>query len=193
MISSGSSTLARSYARALLGLVGSDQRQMQILQKNLKVLAKVYADSKVKATLNLQEPKVGQALLIELAASASPRKACPDTRHALSEKIVKLLALLGRNFRLLPEIYAMLQAYQAKSANTMEIVLRANQKLLKSQKNKLRETLVNRLGFNVEIIKEQVDQKLLGGVVLASEDLILDGSILGSLKRLRRHLLKAQL
>jgi len=104
----------------------------------------------------------------------------------ISEAIKKFVLLLARQHKLkrAEQIITEYEKRVKKENGEVEIVVKSARKLEKT----LLEKIKNVFGDKVET-KEEVDQSLLGGLVVKTEDKILDGSLRTQLASLRQKLI----
>jgi len=100
-----------------------------------------------------------------------------------------LLGLLTENGRLdfLPEIAAQFKALEADDQNVADVEIVSATALGDEQKARLAAALRTRLRRDVRL-QCSVDPELIGGAVVRSGDLLIDGSIRGKLERLETEL-----
>jgi F-type H+-transporting ATPase subunit delta len=100
-----------------------------------------------------------------------------------------LLSLLTENGRLgyLPEIADRFEELKADHQNVAEVEIVSAAVLEEGQKQRLARALQSRLGRDVRL-HCSVDPALIGGAVVRSGDLAIDGSLRGKLERLETEL-----
>jgi F-type H+-transporting ATPase subunit delta len=100
-----------------------------------------------------------------------------------------LLDLLTENGRLdyLPEIAEQFQALEAEAENVADVEVVSATALGEAQKERLAAALRARLRRDVRL-QCSVDPALIGGAVVRSGDLLIDGSLKGKLERLETEL-----
>ena len=100
-----------------------------------------------------------------------------------------LLGLLTENGRLdfLPEIATQFQALEAEAQNVADVEIVSATALGDAQRERLAAALRARLRRDVRL-QCSVDPTLIGGAVVRSGDLLIDGSIRGKLERLETEL-----
>jgi len=108
---------------------------------------------------------------------------------ALDEHGKAFLALLTENGRLdfLPEIAARFEELRAEDQNVADVEVVSATTLDEQQKARLTAALKTRLRRDVRL-HCSVDAELIGGAVVRSGDLLIDGSLKGKLERLESEL-----
>ncbi|WP_415882945.1 F0F1 ATP synthase subunit delta [Neptuniibacter sp. QD29_5] len=95
------------------------------------------------------------------------------------------LKLLAENKRLeiLPEISAQFNKLKADQEKSLDIEVTTAFELQDEQQEKLAQALKTKLGRDVALTS-QVDKSILGGVVVRTDDLVIDGSVRARLAKL---------
>ena len=95
------------------------------------------------------------------------------------------LRLLAENKRLaiLPEISAQFAKLKADQEKSLDIEVTTAFELQDEQQEKLAQALKTKLGREV-ILSSQVDKSILGGAVIRTDDLVIDGSVRARLAKL---------
>ncbi len=108
---------------------------------------------------------------------------------ALDSHAKAFVALLSENGRLdfLPEIAAQFEELKAESENVVDAEVRSAAALDERQRERLAAALRTRLGRDVRL-HCSVDPSLVGGAIVRSGDLLIDGSLKGRLERLETEL-----
>ena len=167
-------TLARPYARAALQAATEAKA------------AQTWADQLAQFTLIAVQAKV--ALLIG-SATAEPSEQVSGLLSVLGEQVDQsmnnFLHLLAQNKRLalLPSIAELFLELKAKQEKTIAVSISSAFELEASIQNKLTEALTAKLQREVKV-NTNIDQTLLGGVVIRAGDIVIDGSIKGRLAKL---------
>jgi F-type H+-transporting ATPase subunit delta len=101
------------------------------------------------------------------------------------EQARNLLATLGAYRRLgyLPEIAEQYARLRADAERTLEVTVTSAVELSAAQREQFASALTKRLDRKVQLHCE-VDPALLGGAVVRADDLVIDGSVRGSLTQL---------
>ena len=97
----------------------------------------------------------------------------------------RFLSVLAENKRLalLPDVAAQYELLRAEAERTVKARVRTAIALEPAQVEALRAALRRRLGREVEL-DNQVDASVLGGAVIDTGDVVIDGSVRGRLNKL---------
>lgn len=167
-------TIARPYARAVFDYAQEQQAFAQwsdLLAKS----AAVVTDPQVANLLG--NPRVTPSQLVDLLAEiAGP---------SMSEQGRNFLDTVAQNRRLdlLPEIAAIFETLRAEVENIADVQVTSAVALDEQQKARLAGALRKRLGREVRLHCD-VDAALIGGAIVRSGDLVIDGSLKARLERL---------
>jgi F-type H+-transporting ATPase subunit delta len=101
---------------------------------------------------------------------------------AAGQNFIGLLAENGR-LALLPEIASQFRKLKAAQQATVEVGLTTAFEMADEQQQKLAQALSTKLGRSVNVTTS-VDKTILGGVVIRTDDLVIDGSIRARLAKL---------
>jgi len=171
-------TIARPYAKAAFA-VARERNALAGWSKTLQLAAGVAADARVEALIT--SPKVSEDQLVELFSNLDGTGANEEARN-----FVRLLAK-NRRLKLLPDIAAQFEILRADVENTAAVEVTSAVALSAEQRAKLAAALKTRLKRDV-VMTTSVDPGLIGGAVIRSGDLVIDGSLKGRLARLRTEL-----
>jgi len=171
-------TLARPYAEAAFELA-KGQNQLKKWSEMLAFIATVAADARMMQIAN--DPRVDRAGFLDLFLGV-----CEKRIDEQGANFVRLL-VDNRRLTLLPEIVAQYEALKAEAEARVEATVISAFPLEAVQLDSLGAALKRRLGREVNLTA-QVDQALLGGVVIRAGDLVIDGSVRGRLQELAAHL-----
>ncbi len=132
----------------------------------------VVADSQVKKLIG--NPKVTSAELLDFIADVLLK----GGRGTLDGKMRNFFEELLRNRRLalLPEVAAMFAAMRSEAENVTDIQVTSAVALNDAQRNRLADALKKRFQKDVRL-QCDVDAALIGGAVIRSGDLVIDGSL----------------
>jgi F-type H+-transporting ATPase subunit delta len=167
-------TIARPYARAAFAAA----QEHKALARWSELLAKasaVVTDETVAKLLT--SPKVSAAQLVDLIGEAAG--------PALEEHGRNFLNTLALNHRLnlLPEIAAIYETLRADVENVADVQVISAVALDEAQRERLAGALRKRMRRDVRLHCE-VDSSLIGGAIVRSGDLVIDGSLKAGLERL---------
>jgi F-type H+-transporting ATPase subunit delta len=95
------------------------------------------------------------------------------------------ISIVADNKRLpvLPEISALFDRMKAEQEKSVDIQVTSAFKLTKEQQTKLAQALGKKLDREINI-SSSIDKSLIGGLVIRSNDLVIDGSVRGKLNKL---------
>lgn len=167
-------TIARPYAKAVFDLA-VDAGKLPHWNAQLRALDQLVAIPAVGALISATE-------VSEERRAAVLTAACAD---ALDAQGRNLLRVLSENKRLgyMPEILAEYERLRAAAESTVDVELRAPAPVDAARQASLAAALKHRLGQEVRL-HCVVDPSLVGGAVIRAGDLVIDGSIRGTLERL---------
>ena len=171
-------TIARPYARAAFEHARA-AGALPAWSEMLAEASRVVEHPDVQVLLSSPDVTAGQ-----LAALIA--EACGDR---LDQGGRNFIGVLAENHRLdlLPEITAEFNEHRAELENVAEVSVVSAVPLDDAQRTRLESALRNRFGREVRMSCE-VDPDLLGGAVIRSGDLVIDGSLKSRLERLRTQL-----
>lgn len=171
-------TYARPYAKAAY-LYASENNTLTHWQSMLELAAKVVQDPQMTAWL--ERPDKGAKDRVDALAAV-----CGEVMNAAG---INFSSQLSEHHRLslLPEIFALFRQMQAEAEQTVDVELSSAYALSDANTDKLITSLKKRLGREVNVTTN-VDQSLLGGLVIRAGDTVIDGSVRGRLARLAEQL-----
>lgn len=168
------STLARPYAKAAFN-TALDNNQLDQWSTILSTLSAI------------SEQETIRGLIANPALSAADKaRALKDVvGDLLNEGTGNLLDVLAENRRLalLSEINEQFDALKAEHEKSADVLVTSAFSLSDSQQKTLTEKLTTKFGRKVSLTVN-VDESLIGGVVIKSGDLVIDGSVRGKLAKL---------
>lgn len=171
--------VARRYAQALFELANEKGLMDQVDAELGQVVEAIEANAPLKAAMAdvLLQPTVKQDLITKLFASQ------------VSELVKNFLYLVVRKRREahLPAIYQAYLDLANEARGVVEVEVRTATALESATADRLRASLVAKLGKRVTF-KTQVAPELKGGLVVRVGDELLDGSVATRLKRLHERL-----
>jgi len=167
-------TIARPYARAAFEEARAHER-LEPWSEALQVAAEVVTDPRVQTLLG--NPRVTPEQLAQLVTGIA---AAP-----LGDEGANFVRTLAVNRRLayLPEISALFNKLKDAAQGVADVTVTSAAALDASQQRKLAAALHKRLKRTVRLHCE-VDAALIGGAVLRSGDLVIDGSLRTRLDRI---------
>ena len=167
-------TLARPYAKAAFEYALTANK-LQSWFEALEVSAAVAEQDQVKKAL------ATSGLSAEQKASVFVQV----IGDSLDGKVKNFLHTLARNKRLalLPYIRDLFAKMKAQQEKTIEVEVTAAYELPVDLINKLAQSLSAKLNRKIDV-NSSVDASLLGGVVIHTGDMVIDGSVRGRLAKL---------
>jgi len=171
---SQNTTLARPYAKAAFE-VANQSGDLTSWSAMLHTVSAVVTSSKVNELLSLpsQSGEQQAARVVEI---------CGDE---IDKQVASFIAILAENKRLslMPEIVELFDALKAIQEKRVDVEVISAYALDEAAENKLKEALKKRLQREVSL-SSRVDQSLLGGLILRTDDMVIDGSLRGRLNKL---------
>lgn len=107
---------------------------------------------------------------------------CDEQMEETSKNFIALLAE-NQRLALLPEIAAQFEQLKANQQKSVEVSVTTAFDLGEQQQQKLTQALSSKLGREVSLTAE-VDKSIIGGVIVRTEDLVIDGSVRARLAKL---------
>jgi len=167
-------TIARPYARAAFEQARAHER-LAPWSEALQVAAEVVRDPRVQTLLG--NPRVTPEQLAQLVTGIA---AAPLGDHGAN--FVRTLAA-NRRLGYLPEISTLFNTLKDAAEGVADVTVTSAAALDASQQRKLAAALHKRLKRTVRLHCE-IDPALIGGAVLRSGDLVIDGSLRTRLDRI---------
>ena len=169
--------LARRYAKALF-VVGKEENALDDYADTLQGFAMLYASTPevVDGLTNKMYPAdVRAQVMAEIVKSAG-----------VSDIMANFLNLLAEKNRadVLPEIAGAFQAMVDEERNICQGVVVSAKELHPDMQEKAKETLEKITGKQV-VLKTEIDESIIGGIIAKVGDLVLDGSIKTQLEGLK--------
>lgn len=167
-------TLARPYAKAVFEFA-VEKNSLDGWASMLGLAAAVVADEDMARVLS------SPALTSEQQASLVI-DVCGDRINDKARNLVNTLAE-NKRLPLLPQILAVFLELKAKKQKSMNVEVTTAFELDETIKQKLAQILGQK--FECEVaVNSAIDKSLLGGVVIRTGDLVIDGSVRGRLAKL---------
>lgn len=173
------STLARPYAKAVFELA-RDASRFSDWSAILRGLADAVSDPAVAAAIG--HPAVGKGQLSQALIDAIGTQVGAD-----GSNLLRLLIDNGR-LKLAPAIAAEYEALRAEAESTIDVEITTASAVEPARLDALTEAVAKRLSRKLKVTTK-VDESLLGGAVIRAGDLVIDGSAVGELDRLRQQLI----
>ncbi|WP_439641250.1 F0F1 ATP synthase subunit delta [Nevskia sp.] len=172
------STLARPYAKAVFELA-RDTSRFGDWSNVLRGLADAVSDPAVAAAIG--HPAVGKGQLSQALIDALGSQI-----GAEGANLLRLLIDNGR-LKLAPAIAAEYEALRAEAEATIDVEITTASPAAPEQLAALVDAIARRLARKLNVTTK-VDESLIGGAVIRAGDLVIDGSSVGELERLRLQL-----
>ena len=171
-------TIARPYAKAAFEYARA-QNALGRWSEMLATASAVVADERVAGLLS--SPKVSPEQLAGFVAEI--------VGSAIDEHGRNFLAMLAQNRRLglLPEIAAIYEVLRAEVENVADVQITSAIPLDDAQRQRLTAALKKRLKRDVRLHCD-IDASLIGGAIVRSGDMVIDGSLKSRLTRLASEL-----
>ena len=167
-------TLARPYAKAAF--------EYALTHKALAKWSEMLATTSAVS----QAEKIQQLLHSPGLTTAQQADAFVDVcDKELDKQGANFIRALASNKRLtlLPLIAELFELLKAEQEKSIDVTITSALELSGDQQDKLAKALSKRLGRDVNVVNE-VDEELIGGLVIKAGDLVIDGSIRAKLHRL---------
>jgi F-type H+-transporting ATPase subunit delta len=155
--------------------VGASTLEQWSAQLNL--LAALVADSKVAALL--AQPALTTEYQAEQLIAV-----CGDELGGEVQNFVRVLAE-NKRLSLLPHVAALFAEFKANRERSVDVSIDSAFALTATVEKKLAAALSKKLERDVKV-SSQVDQSLIGGVVIRAADVVIDASIRGRLDKLAK-------
>ncbi len=166
--------IARPYAQAVFD-TARKEGDLPGWSEKLSLLAAVSQDATIQTMA--ASPRVTADQLAEALNNV-----CGDKIGSYGQNLVRLLA---RNRRVgsLPDIATQYEKLRAESEQMVEAELITAQDVSDEQIGKLAQALERKLGRAVKL-ESRVDPSLMGGAIIRTGDLVIDGSVTSKLTKL---------
>jgi F-type H+-transporting ATPase subunit delta len=125
----------------------------------------------------LSNPKLDAAALSDFVLDV-----CGESLNEKGSNLVKVLAD-ARRLAIIPEINKLFEQFRAEAVGVIEVSVTSAYELGAEQQATIAEAMAKRLGRRVEITSD-IDDSLIGGVVIRAGDSVIDASVKGRLKAL---------
>lgn len=168
------STVARPYAKAAFAFA-MENSQLAHWSKMLETLSLIASDESMRAFLG--DPTSSK----EQRVSA----VCDIADSAIDQYGRNLVATMSEKDRLelLPSVYEQFEILKADKENSKDITVVSAYPLSDPELEQLKKKLSKQFSSEVNVDVE-VDKDLIGGLIVKSEGMVIDGSIRGRLKKL---------
>ncbi len=166
-------TLARPYAQAVFELA-LEKKKLQAWTTIFRDLVAVLQQPQIHALMN--NVKISRAQLTGVFHDV-----CGEAVGVPAKNLLALLIQNGR-LKLLPEISNVYEVLRAEAESVLEAKVISAFPLTPAQEAEIAAALKVRLGRDIKI-KTIIDKTVLGGAIVRAGDLVIDGSVNGSLAK----------
>jgi len=171
-------TLARPYAEAVF-VRAKETGETEQWSSMLALLSAVAGDHVMAAIVD--NPKVDADVLVRLLLDI-----CGDQIDAEGANLVRLLVANGR-LRIVAQIARLFEEYRAADEGYVDVKVLTAFSITKTEEKKLEAALAKKLDKKVHMSLD-VDESLIGGILVRAGDMVIDGSIKGQLRQLAKGL-----
>jgi F-type H+-transporting ATPase subunit delta len=174
--------VAARYAKALFESV-VESGDVDAVSKDLETVNQIV--QQLPSLISFMEnPGVPAADKMELVSKQFDKSVSPWVSRTL-----KLLVENGR-FGVFPQLVQWFTEYLHQHENVTRAEVVTAVELEAELKKRIQKTLESTLGFNRVEIQSRVEPGILGGVIIKVQDRVIDGSYVGRLEEMRKHLVK---
>ncbi len=175
--------LATRYAKALLGLA-LEQNKLEEVHNSMSAFASMTNES--RELLNLfRSPVIKSDKKVNIINAITEKIETDE----LSKAFINLIINKRRDV-FLPEIFVAFQNQYRAHKNVGSVELTVAHELSDEMKNKIIENIKSQLNGQEIDLNINVDEKLIGGFILESNNNLFDGSIARDLKDIKDQFLK---
>lgn len=171
--------LARRYAQAIFRLA-REWQSLHEVEAELTVVEKVFAEAEVRSFFS--NPGVPAA-----DKKATIARLFGDTVSGFVQNFLCHI-IDKRRTAVLPEIIKSYRLLVKQASNILEVQIIAAMPLAEEDKEQLATQLAQVTGKNIEVYL-QLDQRILGGLIIQIGDRRIDNSVAAKLANLKRHML----
>ena len=172
------STVARPYAKAAFAYA-VEQQQLAHWYKMLGTLAFIVSDERVQ--LQLKNPTLSKEQRTDLLSSIAD-----DSLDDHGKNFISVMSKQGR-LVILIEVFKQFEILKAEHENSKDVKVLTAYPMSDSELDALKKKLSQYFSSNVDVTVE-IDKGLIGGLVIKSDDVVIDGSIRGKLNKLAESL-----
>lgn len=167
-------TMARPYARAAFE-TATQGGELKAWSSMLSLLGSLMLNRKVAEYLAAPSRNTGEKtqMLIDL---------CGSELDAKGQNFVLVLAA-NKRLALLPEISSIFEELKAEHEKTVDVEVISAFAMDAAAESKLATALKQRLQRDVKL-NTRIDRSLIGGLIVRTGDLVIDGSVRGKLNKL---------
>ncbi|WP_428243571.1 F0F1 ATP synthase subunit delta [Gynuella sp.] len=166
-------TLARPYAKAAFEAAQA-AKTLEQWSESLAILSAVTQQEKVLELISNPSLTASQKAQVI-------QDVCGEEAKVISTLITALAE--NRRLELCPEIAALFEELKAELEKSVEVQVASAFELTADQEKSLTEKLTTKLGRDVKLVTS-VDNSIIGGVIIRTNDMVIDGSVTGKLAKL---------
>ena len=173
-------TIARPYARAAFEQAREEGR-LREWSAMLGLIAAVVKDPLMQRVIN--DPKLDEERLYGLVADI-----CGERLSGTGRNFLRILIDAGR-LSLAPEMFAQFEEKRARAEGISEVDVITAYELDAAQQQQVADAMKKRLKRDVQV-RSEVDQSIIGGVIIRAGDSVIDASLRGRLRQLANEFAK---
>ncbi|AJQ92797.1 F0F1 ATP synthase subunit delta [Gynuella sunshinyii] len=166
-------TLARPYAKAAFEAAQA-AKTLEQWSESLATLSAVTQQEKVLELIS--NPSLTASQKAQVIQGV-----CGEETKVISTLITTLAE--NRRLELCPGIAALFEEFKAELEKSVEVQVTSAFELTADQEKSLTEKLTTKLGRDVKLVTS-VDNSIIGGVIIRTNDMVIDGSVTGKLAKL---------
>ena len=170
-------TIARPYAKAAFDF-SVEHKQLDQWQEMLSFATAVIDDETVQGYLT---SSLSSSKLAEMVIAI-----CGDQLDQYGQNFIRLMAE-NRRLQVLPTVLELFGAYVDEYKSTVEVNVSSAYPLSDEQKQKISVAMERKLARKVKL-NCSVDSTLIAGVIIRTDEFVIDGSSRGQLARLANEL-----
>jgi len=167
-------TIARPYAKAIFQHA-LEKKALTQWSTMLAQLALAASDNAIKALLLKPQLTAEQKVNIFVTVC--------DTDFDQTSKNFLLQLAENKRLDVLPAVYVLFQALLAEQEKTVDVNVKSAYPLSEEEVKRLTASLKVRLGKEIKMVSE-VDESLIGGIIVHAGDMVIDSSVRGKLAKL---------
>jgi len=167
-------TIARPYAKAAFQYA-LEKNALSQWSAMLTQLALAASDDAIKALF--LKPQLTAEQKVNVIVSV-----CDSGFDQASKNFLLQLAE-NKRLDVLPAVYVLFQAFLAEHEKTLDVMVKSAYPLSEEEIKKIASSLKKRLGKEVKV-ESEVDESLIGGVIVHAGDMVIDSSVRGKLAKL---------
>ena len=160
-------TTARPYAQAAFE---EAQKQSDLKGWSAVLLTGAEAGSNPDVSMLIANPRATVKQVGDVV-----RELCGVKAGSMQDNFIRLLAE-NRRLAILPEVAALYEMLRAEAEKALDVTVTSAFDLNDAQKQKITDALTRRMNRKITL-KCEIDNALLGGVIIRAGDQVIDGSV----------------